>query len=121
MPGLGHIRSLMLLYDIHDLERVPRKQACASSGRRITGAPASAGNRVNTSGKNIGNTHRPWAFSEAAVVCLQHKPHGQKDLIRLEQKHATGTALTILAHTLARAVSDMRKRTTAFDLALFLG
>ena len=33
----------------------------------------------------------------------------------MEKKHDTGTALTVLAHTLARAVYDMLKRHVAFD------
>jgi len=41
-------------------------------------------------------------------------------LARLEKKHSKGKALTILAHTLARAVYDMLKRQTAFDLETFL-
>ena len=40
--------------------------------------------------------------------------------MRLEDKHDKGKALTILAHQLARAVDDMRKRNTAFDRAMFL-
>jgi hypothetical protein len=38
----------------------------------------------------------------------------------LERKHGKGKALTVLAHQLARAVSDMFKRDTAFDLDQFL-
>jgi hypothetical protein len=38
----------------------------------------------------------------------------------LEKKHDKGTALTILAHTLARAVYDMLKRQTAFAMDVFL-
>jgi len=51
---------------------------------------------------------------------LRDNPAAQKLLARLEQKHGTGKALTILAHTLARAVYDMLKRQTAFDLNQFL-
>ena len=41
-------------------------------------------------------------------------------LTRLEKKHSKGKALTILAHTLARAVYYMLKRRTACDLDTFL-
>jgi hypothetical protein len=54
--------------------------------------------------------------SEAAVLFLRHNPAGQKYLTRLARKHGKGKALTILAHTLARAVYDMLKRDTAFAL-----
>ena len=51
---------------------------------------------------------------------LRNNPTGQQLLPRLEKQPGTGNALTILAHTLARAVYDMLKRTTAFDMATFL-
>lgn len=38
-------------------------------------------------------------------------------MVRLEQQHGTGKALTILAHKLARAVYYMLKRAVAFELA----
>jgi transposase len=115
VPGIGKILSLVLRYDIHDMERFPRVQDFASYGRLVTCAKESAGTRWGTSGKNIGNAPLTWAFSEAAVVCLRNHPTGQKSRVRLEQKHDQGTALTILAHQLGRAVSDRLKRTTAFD------
>jgi hypothetical protein len=38
----------------------------------------------------------------------------------LEKTHDKGKALSSLAHTLARAVYDMLKRHTAFDMDVFL-
>jgi hypothetical protein len=61
-----------------------------------------------------------WAFSEAAVLFLRNNPAGQKYLARLVKKPGKGKALTVLAHKLARAVYDMCKRDTAFDLDKFL-
>ena len=68
----------------------------------------------------MGHAHLTWAFSEAAVLFLRDNPAAQTLLARLEKKHSKGKALTILAHTLARAVSDMLKRQTAFALETFL-
>ena len=82
VPGIGTILSLVLLYDIHDLDRFPRVQDFASSCRLVKCAKASAGTRVGTSGKKIGNAHLTWAFAEAAVVCLRNNPNGQKSLVR---------------------------------------
>jgi transposase len=110
----------VLLYDIHDIARFPRVQDFASYCRLIKCARESAGKRSGTSGAKIGNAHLTWAFSEAAVLCLRDNPAAQKFLSRFEQKHGKGKALTILAHTLARAVYDMLKRQTAFHLQQFL-
>jgi hypothetical protein len=81
---------------------------------------ASGGKRVGTSGKKIGNAPLTWAFSEAATLFLRNNPRGQKLLSRLEKKHDKGKALSILAHTLGRAVYFMLKRKAAFDMAMFL-
>jgi Transposase IS116/IS110/IS902 family len=110
----------VLLYDIHDIARFPRGQAFAAYGRLVTCATEAAGQRSGTSGANIGNAHRTWAFSEAAVFCVREHPAGQKFLAKLEKKPSQGKALTIVAHTWARAVYAMLKRTTAFDMHTFL-
>jgi transposase len=120
VPGMGTILRLVLLYDIHAMDRFPRVPALASYCRLVKWAQESAGQRLGTSGQKLGNAHRTWAFSEAAILFLRNKPQGQKYLIRLEKKPDKGQALTILAHTLARAVYAMRKRKTAFDMDIFL-
>jgi transposase len=120
VPGIGKILSLVLLYEIHDIDRFPSVQDFASYARLVKCSKESAGKRVGTSGKKIGNAHLKWAFSEAATLFLRNNPNGQKLLTRLEKKHGKGKALTILAHKVARAVYYMLKRKTAFDLAIFL-
>jgi transposase len=120
VPGIGTILSLGLRYAIHRLDRFPSVQAFAASCRRVTCRKASGGKHVGPSGKNSGPAHLTWAFAEAAALFLRHNAAGQKYRARLEKKHDKGTALRILAHTLGRAVYDLRKRTTAFAMALFL-
>jgi transposase len=120
VPGIGKILSLVLLYEIHQIDRFPRVQDFASYCRLVKCAKESAGKRSGTSGTKIGNAHLKWAFSEAAVLFLRDNPAGQKFLTRLEKKHGKGKALTILAHKLARAVYFMLKNKRAFDMAIFL-
>jgi transposase len=120
VPGIGKLLSLVLLYEIHDIDRFPRVQDFASYCRLVKCAKESAGKRLGTSGKKIGNAHLKWAFSEAAPLFLRHNPAGQRLLARLEKKHGTGQALTILAHKLARAVYYLLKRKIAFDMDMFL-
>ena len=120
VPGIGKILSLVLLYEIHHIDRFPRVQDFASYCRLVKCAKESGGKRSGTSGSKIGNAHLKWAFSEAAVLFLRDNPDGQKFLARLEKKHGKGKALTILAHKLARAVYYMLKRKVAFDMKRFL-
>jgi transposase len=120
IPGVGKILALVLLYEIHDIHRFPRVQDFVSYCRLVKCAKESAGKRLGTSGKKIGNAYLKWAFSEAAALFLRNNPAGQKRLARMEKKHGKGKALTILAHRLARAVYYMLKRETAFDIEKFL-
>jgi transposase len=119
VPGIGKILSLVLLYEIHQIDRFPRVQDCASYCRLVKCAKESGGKRLGTSGNKIGNAHLKWAFSEAATLFLRGNEPGQKSLARLETKPDKGKALSILAHKLARAVYGMLKRKTAFALEPF--
>jgi hypothetical protein len=92
------MRSLMLRYDIHQIDRFPRVQDCVSYARLGQCAKASAGKRLGTAGQQIGPAPLKWAFSKAATLCLRTNPQGQQLLARLEKKHNTGKALTLLAH-----------------------
>jgi transposase len=120
VPGIGKILSLVLLYEIHDIQRFPRVQDFVSYCRLVKCARESAGKRYGSSGTKIGNAYLKWAFSEAAVLLLRDNPAGQKSLTRLEKKHGQGKALTVLAQTLARAVYYMLTRHKAFDMQKFL-
>jgi transposase len=86
-PGIGTILRLVLLDDIHDIGRFPSVQDFASYARLVKCRKESAGKRLGTSGKNIGNAHLKWAFSEAATLFLRNNPNGQQLLTRLEKKH----------------------------------
>jgi transposase len=120
VPGIGKILSLVLLYEIHDIQRFPSVQDFVSYCRLVKCAKESAGKRYGTAGAKMGNAYLKWAFSEAAVLFLRDNPAGQKYLARLEKKHGKGKALTVLAHKLARAVYYMLKRGVVFDLDTFL-
>jgi hypothetical protein len=115
-PGLGTILRLVRRDDIHQLDRCPRVQDVASDGRLGTWAKASAGQRAGTSGTNRGQAPLAWACADAAVGCWREHPAGQKFLARLAKQHRPGQAVTILAHQLARAVSNLFTRNPAVAL-----
>ena len=66
-PGIGKILSLVLLYEIHRIDRFPSVQDFASSGRVVHCSQGSGGKRLGTSGKKLGHAPRKGAFSEAAT------------------------------------------------------
>jgi transposase len=116
VPGIGKILSLVLLHAMHDIALCPRVQDCVSYCRVVKCGKESAGKLYGTSGTKIGNAYLQWACSEAAVLCLRNHPAGHQSLARFANKHGQGKALTVLAHQLARAVSSMLKRGTAFKM-----
>jgi hypothetical protein len=120
VPGIGKILRLVRLYESHDIARVPRVQDLVSSCRLVQCAKESAGKRDGTAGAKRGHASLTWAVSEAAVLCLRDTPAGQQALTQLANQQGPGKALPLRAQQLARAVSDMFTRPTAFDLHPFL-
>jgi transposase len=120
VPGIGAILRWVLLYEIPDITRFPRVQACRSSCRLVTCPQESAGTRDGTAGTKRGNAPLPWACSEAAVLWLRANPAGQQYLTQLEKTPGAGTALTRLSQQRGRAVYYMVQRQTAFDMDTLL-
>jgi hypothetical protein len=117
IPGVGTILALVMRYEIETSARCPRVQAFVSSSRLLKRARASHDTRHGTSGKKIENAHLKWAFSEAAGLFRKHNEPAQKSLAKLATKHGQGQALSILAHTLGRAVYFRLEPHVAFDQA----
>lgn len=120
VPGIGVILALVILFEMHTIDRFPKVQNFVSYARLVKCKKESAGKSYGTSGAKIGNAHLKWAFSEAAVLFLRNNPGGQKFLERLSNKHGKAKALSILAHKLGRSVYFMLKRKKPFNLNQFL-
>ncbi len=118
--GTGRILALVILYEIHTIDRFETVQQFCSYARLVKSQHESAGKKSGKGWSKIGNKHLKWAFSEAAVLFLRSNPEGMKYKKRLEKKHGKGKAMSILAHRLGRAVYFMLKRGRAFDMQTFL-
>jgi len=118
--GVGDILSLVILYEIHDIDRFARVQDFVSYCRLVKCQRESAGKIYGTAGKKIGNAYLRWAFGEAAVLFLRGNPDAKQWLEKKTRKYNKAKALTILAHKLGRAVFYMLKRKTLFDQDKFL-
>jgi transposase len=113
--GIGPILSLVLLYEIHDINRFETVQQFSSYCRLVKCAHESAGKKKGTGGAKIGNPHLKWAFSEAALLFIRYNPPAKKMVEELAKIHGKGKALVILAHKLARAIFHMLKNNKPFD------
>jgi transposase len=120
VPGIGQILAMLILYEVHTIERFPGVGNFLSYARLVKCAKESAGKRYGTSRNKIGNAHLRWAFGEAACLFLRNNPDGQRFHQRLVSKHGKPKALSIIAQKLGRAVYIMLKRNQVFDMKRFL-
>jgi transposase len=116
VPGSGQLLALVLLSEIQDSARFPRVPDFVSSCRVGKCATESNGKRLGTAGKKIGTGHLHWAVAEAGVLFLGHTQPGKEYVTKLAHQPGKATALTVLAHQLARAVYDLLSRQPAVAL-----
>ena len=119
IPGVGKLLSLMLLYEIHNINRFPTVGDFLSYARLVTPKQISDGKITGQGGAKIGNAHLKWAFSEAALMMLRNSERAQQFLARKQKKYGNGRAMTMLARKIARTVYYMWKRKEAFDAVKF--
>jgi transposase len=119
IPGIGKILSLVLLYEIHTIDRFPSIGDFLSYARLVTPKQTSDGKVTGHSGAKIGNVHLKWAFSEAVLWMLRHSEEAKAFLKRKEKKYGKARAMTMLGRKIARAVYQMLKRKEPFDAVKF--
>jgi transposase len=119
IPGIGKILSLVLLYEIHTIDRFPSVGDLLSYARLVTPKQTSDGKVTGQSGAKIGNVHLKWAFSEAVLWMLRNSEQAKAFLKRKEKKYGKSRAMTILARKIARAVYYMLKQKEPFNAVKF--
>jgi transposase len=115
IPGVGPILALVLLYEMHQVDRFGRVGQFLSYARLVRCDHESAGKKSGSGGKKIGNAHLRWAFGEAACRFLRGSERARQWKQRQEKKHGSAKVLGILAARLARAVYHMLRKQEAFD------
>jgi transposase len=120
VPGIGMVMSLVILYEIHDINRFPTVQDFASYARLIKPKKESAGKTYSGGNGKIGNAYLKWAFSEAAILFIRESDQVKEYHRSLKNKHGRAKALAILSHRLGRAVYYMLKNKQAFDMKRFI-
>ena len=121
IPGVGPILALVLLYEMHQVERFERVGQFLSYARLVRCDHESAGKKLGSGGKKIGNAHLRWAFAEAACLFLRGSERARHWQQKQEKKHTKAKVLGILAARLARAVYHLWRKQEAFDEERFWG
>jgi len=119
IPGVGKVLALVMLYEMHTIDRFESVGDFLSYARLVKCHKESAGKRYGTIGSKIGNAHLRWAFSEATCLLIRQRDEAKRFVARKKKKHGKGKALSILAAKLGRAVYFMLKRKEAFDVTTF--
>jgi len=115
IPGVGKILALILLYELHDITRFDHVGQFLSYARLVRCAHESAGKKVGSGGKKIGNAHLRWAFGEAACLFLRCSERAKKWKQKQQAQRGEAKALAILAARLGRAVYHLLRKREAFD------
>jgi transposase len=115
IPGVGPVLALVLLYEMHQVERFDSVGQFLSYARLAPCDHESAGKKLGSGGKKIGNAHLRWAFGEIACLFLRGSERAKLWKQKQEKKHGSGKALGILAARLARSVFHMIRKEEAFD------
>ena len=121
VPGIGKILALVLLYEMHNVERFTTVGQFLSYARLVRCPHESAGKKLSSSGGKIGNAHLKWAFSEAACLFLRFSPRARRWKQKQASKRGAGKAMAILAARLARAVYHMLRKKEVFVEKRFWG
>jgi transposase len=115
IPGVGPILALVLLYEMHQVQRFEQVGQFLSYARLVPCDHESAGKKLGSGGRKIGNAHLRWALGEAACLLLRGSARARQWKQKQEKKHGSGKVLGILAARLARAVYHMLRKQQAFD------
>jgi transposase len=115
IPGVGPILALVLLYELHNVARFEHVGQFLSYARLVRCAHESAGKKLGSGCRKIGNAHLRWAFGEAACLFLRASERARKWKQKQEKKRGPAKALAILAAKLGRAVYHILRKKEAFD------
>jgi transposase len=119
IPGVGPVLALVMLYEVHDIERFDNIGQFVSYARLVACAHESAGKKLGSGGRKIGNAHLKWAFGEAAALMIRTTDEAKAFMEKMTKQRGKARAVALLAAKIGRAVYWMMKRKQPFDAALF--
>lgn len=119
IPGVGPILSMVMLYEVQDIERFRGIGEFVSYARLVACAHESDGKKLGSGGRKIGNSHLKWAFGEAAALMIRETDEAKAFVEKMSKQRGKARAVALLAAKIGRAVYWMMKRKQPYDAALF--
>ena len=119
IPGVGPVLALVMLYEVHDIDRFEGIGQFVSYARLVACEHESAGKKLGTGGRKIGNAHLKWAFGEAAALMIRTTDEAKAFMEKMTKQRGKARAVALLASKIGRAVYWMMKRKQPFDAEKF--
>jgi transposase len=119
IQGVGQILSLVILYEVQDVNRFPTVQQFSSYAMLVRPVKESDGKWAGRSNKRIGNHHLKWAIKEAVILMLRDCEPAKEYVAKLERKYNKGKALGLFSQKLGRAIYFMLKNKEPFNMKKF--
>lgn len=120
VPGIGDMMSLVLLFEIGDINRFESPQKFSSYCRLVKCERESGGKRYRGGNQKIGNPYLKWAIGDIVVHAPRTSPVIKKYYERLTNKYGKKKAKGIINHKFGVAIYYMLKNKQGFDEKRFV-
>ena len=120
VPGIGDIFSLIILYEICDINRFQSHQKFCSYARLVKCERSSAGKYTKGGNQKIGNPYLKWAIADIIIhAAYKSKPIGDF-YQKLQSRLGKRKAKSVISHKFGIAIYYMLKNKQVFDEKRFV-
>jgi transposase len=120
VPGIGDIFSLIILYEVNNINRFTSHQHFCSYARLVRCERSSAGKHTGGGNSKIGNPYLKWAIADIIIhAASKSKPIGAY-YKKLQSRFGKRKAKSIISHKFGIAIYYMLKNKQVFDEKRFV-
>ena len=120
IPGVGDMMSLVILYEIGNINRFDSPQKFSSYSRLVICDRESGGKKTRGGFQKIGNPYLKWAISEIIIHAPSTSPVIKKYYEKLIDKSGKKRAQRIMTHKFGVAIYYILKNKQGFDEHKFI-
>jgi transposase len=120
VPGIGDMMSLVILYEIGDMNRFQSAQKFSSYCRLVKCERESGGKRYKGGNQKIGNPYLKWSIGEIIIHAPRTSPVINNYYERITNKYGKKKAKATMNHKFGVAIYYMLKNKQGFDEKRFI-